>query len=182
MNFTDENRPSEIEVNDGLNFDASDDLLSFDGGGSWTDFVDDVEGGDKFDNFLSKKMRERRTARKEAEAGGLSKKDAKAVALEKVPRQSLRDVLAKLKKGEVVASVQTPDGEVKLSSDPTKAMDDISNALQNSGAGKSVDTSGGSEIEQAGFLAGNKKIILIGAVVVVAGYFLWKKFGQQGGK
>lgn len=165
------NRPSEIVVND--------DLLSFDGGGSWTDFVDDVESGEKFDNFLTKKSRERRKVRKELEAGGLSKDEAKAKALEQVPKQNLKEILAKLKKGESVVSVQTPAGNVKLSTDPSKALDEVSNALQNtSGSGTSSIDSTDSSVNQAGFLQKNKWL-LIGAVVVIGGYFAWKKFGGK---
>lgn len=162
------------------NFDGneSDELLSFDGGGSYTDFVDDLESGDKFDNFLTKKMRERRAVKKEGIAGGLTKEEAQKKALEKVPRTKLREIIAKLKKGESVVDISTPDGNVRLSSDPTKALDDVSEALANgSGATAPTDNSGANAQGQ-GFIAKNGKYLLIGAVVLVGGYFAWKKFGK----
>lgn len=168
-NFADENRPSEILLEG--------ETSSFDGGGSWTDFVDDVEGAEKFDNFLTKKMRERRAVRKEAVAGGMTKEEAKAYALEKVPRQKLKEIIAKLKKGEVVASLQTPSGEVKLSSDPSKALDEVSTALANSTSTSTTPTAN-ADVQQAGFGGKNTKWILIGAVVLIGGYFAWKKFGK----
>lgn len=165
------NRPSEIVTND--------DLLGFDGGGSWTDFVDDLENGDKFDNFLTKKMRERKRVSKELQAGGLSKEEAKAKALEQVPRTKLKELVAKLKKGESVVDIQTPSGNVRLSSDPTKALDEVSEALANSGAGnKEPLATDSGDVSQAGFLGKNGKYILIGAVVIIGGYFAWKKFGK----
>ena len=167
------NRPSEIVTND--------DLLGFDGGGSWTDFVDDLESGDKFDNFLTKKMRERRAIKKEAVAGGLTKQEAQKKALEQVPRTKLKEIIAKLKKGESVVDVQTPSGNVRLSTDPSKALDDVSDALANGGGAgdKSVDLSADDETNKAGFLGKNGKYVLIGAVVLIGGYFAWKKFGKK---
>jgi hypothetical protein len=165
------------------NFDGneSDELLSFDGGGSYTDFVDDLESGDKFDNFLTKKMRERRAVKKEAIAGGMTKEEAKQKALAQVPRQKLKEVIAQLKAGRSVISVDTPQGKMSLSNDPTQALDQLSTALADSGTGTGTGTpidTNGNDTSQAGFLGKNGKYILIGAVVIIGGYFAWKKFGK----
>lgn len=164
------NRPSEIVTNDNL--------LGFDGGGSWTDFVDDLESGDKFDNFLTKKMRERRAIKKELVAGGLTKQEAQKKALEQVPRTKLKEIIAKLKQGQSVVDIQTPSGNVRLSSDPTKALDEVSDALANSGSNGSNAPLEDVNVAEAGFLGKNGKMILIGAVVLIGGYFAWKKFGK----
>jgi hypothetical protein len=163
------------------NFDGneSDELLSFDGGGSYTDFVDDLESGDDFDNFLTKKMRERRRIRKEAIAGGMTKEEAKQKALAQVPRQKLKDIIGKLKAGRSVISVDTPQGKMSLSTDPTQALDQLSTALADSGTGTgtTLDTNV-NDTSKADFLGKNGKYILIGAVVIIGGYFAWKKFGK----
>lgn len=158
--------------------DVNDDLLSFDGGGSWTDFVDDVESGEKFDNFLTKKGRERRRVRKEAQAGGMSKEEAKAYALEQVPRQKLKELLAKLKSGASVLDVTTPSGNVRLSSDPATAMNEVSDALANSGAGRSADILPENDDDKPSFFEQNKWLI-IGAVVVVGGFFAYRTFVKK---
>lgn len=163
------------------NFDGneSDELLSFDGGGSYTDFVDDLESGDKFDNFLTKKMRERRAIKKEAIAGGMTKQEAQQKALAQVPRQKLKEIIAKLKAGKSVVEIDTPAGKMALSTDPTQALDQLSTALADSGTGTGTPIStSGDTTNQAGFLGKNGKYILIGAVVIIGGYFAWKKFGK----
>jgi hypothetical protein len=164
------------------NFDGneSDELLSFDGGGSYTDFVDDLESGDKFDNFLTKKMRERRAVKKEAIAGGLSKEEAKQKALAQVPRQKLKEIISKLKAGKSVVEIDTPAGKMALSTDPTQALDDVSKALADSGSGANAPTdNSGANAQGQGFIAKNGKYLLIGAVVLVGGFFAWKKFGKK---
>lgn len=174
------NRPSEIDVDNFTGNRPSEiDLLEFDGGGSYTDFVDDVESGERFDNFLTKKSRERKRLRKEAEGQGLSKDEAKAKALEQLPRTSLKELLLKLKKGESVVDVQTPAGNVKLSTDPTKAMNQVADALKNSSAG-GTDVNADDSGNDLGFFAKNKKIIFIGVGVVVLGFVAFKFLGNKG--
>lgn len=171
MNNFSGNRPSEITI--------SDDLLNFDGGGSYTDFVDDIESGDKFDNFFTAKQRERRRVRKQLIQGGSTPEEAKAKALEQVPRQTLKEIIAKLKSGESVVSITTPAGNVKLSTDPAKALDEVSNALQNSSNNSTNDAGGDGEGDGEGeqtFLQKNGKYLIIGAVVLVVGYFAYKKY------
>ena len=129
-------------------------------------------------------MRERRAVKKEAIAGGMTKQEAKQKALTEVPRQKLKEVIAQLKAGRSVVDVETPSGNVRLSNDPSQALDDLSDALANSGTGtgKGKDTTLDDEkvndTSKAGFLGKNGKYILIGAVVIIGGYFAWKKFGK----
>lgn len=53
----------------------------------------------EFDNFLSKKGRERGKERKELRGSGLSRKDARKEALSKIPRDKLKDVANNVAKG-----------------------------------------------------------------------------------
>jgi hypothetical protein len=142
-----------------------DDLLSFDG------------ESDEFDNFLTKKSRERRRVQKELMAGGLGKQDAKTQALAQVPKDKLRDVIAKLKAGKSVINIDTPSGVVNLSNDPTKALDEVSNALADAGGKTANDTTPDATAEKT-FLQKNGLYIGIAVVVLVGGFFAYKKFGK----
>ena len=153
----DGNRPSEIVEND--------DLLNF--GGEM----------DEFDNFLTKKSRERRKAKKELMAGGLSQEEAKKQALAQVPKEKLRDILARLKAGKSVINIDTPNGVVNLSNDPTKALDEVSNALADAGGKTANDTTPDATAEKT-FLQKNGLYIGIAVVVLVGGFFAYKKFGK----
>jgi len=53
----------------------------------------------EFDNFLTKKGRERGKERKELRESGLSRKDARKEALSKIPRDKLKDVANNVAKG-----------------------------------------------------------------------------------
>ena len=72
---------SEEELGGFDNF-SGDYQLGFDGG-----FVDDND--DEFDDFLTKKMRARRKARKELEASGVSKADARNDLIQSGARMAL---------------------------------------------------------------------------------------------
>ena len=166
---------SEDEIQrDGMEFgDDRNPMLNF-GGNGYTGFVDDVET-DEFDNFLTKKMRARNKLKKELKAGGLDKKEAKAQALAQIPRDKLKDIVARLKAG------KNPD-TAGLSPDEAEAVnssstDDVSTAMTNQGD----DNLGTSEAPaQAGFFANNKMAVVggIALVVIVGGYFAFgKKLG-----
>jgi hypothetical protein len=78
-------------------------INSFDG----FDFRDE-----EFDNFLTKKGRERNKAKKELRDSGLSRKDARKQALEDIPRDNLKTVAKNIGRGVgraiVVGAVQIP--------------------------------------------------------------------------
>ena len=60
-------------------------------------FVDsDVESETEFDNFLTKKSRDRIRKRRELRKKGLSRKDARKQALKDIPRDKLKDALKKV--------------------------------------------------------------------------------------
>ena len=68
---------------------------SFDGGdGNDFDFTDEL-----YDNFLTKKSRDRMKRTKELKGDGLSRKDARKQALEEIGRDKLKDVAKDLGKG-----------------------------------------------------------------------------------
>lgn len=77
---------------------------SFDG----LDFIDE------YDNFLSKKSRERGKERRELRKSGLSRKEARKQALAKIPKDKLKDVAKKVSqgvgKGILKGALATPRG------------------------------------------------------------------------
>jgi len=160
------------------NFVEGDDFLvgqestfEFDGGGSLVDFGDEME----YDNFLTKKMRERRRLKKELVAGGLDPKEAKQKALEQVPRAKLKELLARLKKGENIDNI---DG-IDLSTNSQGRLEQVSDALRNSTNTTDISTDMlDDDVKEAGFLQKNGMWIGIGAVVLIGGYFAWKRFGK----
>jgi hypothetical protein len=68
--------------------------------------------GDEYDNFLTKKSRERRELKKELRDEGVSRKDARKQALEEIPRDSLKEVVSsageKVGRGIVVGALSIP--------------------------------------------------------------------------
>ena len=166
-------------MRDGMEFgDERNPMLNFDGRG-YTDFVDDLDN-DEFDNFLTKKMRERRRVKKDLIASGLSKADAKKQALEQIPRDKLKDIIARLKAGKQAdTSGLTADQQQAVNNATTN---DVSSALTNQGGGTGVGNvaDGGLPPQQAGFFAKNKMAVYggIALVVIVGGYFAYKKFGK----
>jgi len=165
------------ETNNLNSFERDEDFDNF-GGSGYTSFVDDFET-DEFDNFLTKKMRARRQRKKELEGEGLTRKEARAKALEEIPRDKLKQVIANLKAGK--------EGGAGLGSEIAGAVEganlnDVSTALTQGGGGNATDTSGGGNPPpaEAGFFQNNKTAI-IGVVVVgvvIGGYFAYKKFAK----
>jgi hypothetical protein len=154
-----------VNNNDDLLEDET--TLNFDGRESSLDFLDEIE----YDNFLTKKMRERKKIQKELVAGGLDKKSAKQQSLEQIPRGKLKEVLGKLQNGETVTEI---DG-IKL--DPKKAMEEVGGAL-----GSGTDTPNTEKEEddtKKGFFAKNGMYIGIAVVVVILGIFAYKKFSKK---
>ena len=164
------------ETNNLNSFDRDEDFDNF-GGSGYTSFVDDFET-DEFDNFLTKKMRARRTRKKELQEGGLTSKEARAKALEEIPRDKLKQVIANLKAGK--------DGGAGLGSEIAGAvkganLGEVSTALTEGGTGTGTGTGKENDpLAEAGFFANNKTAI-IGVIVVgvvVGGYFAYKKFAK----
>ena len=159
------------------NFDGEDD--NYDNFGGYTNFVDDGEM-DNFDNF-TKKARKRSQARKDLRKSGLSRKDARKQALEQIPRDKLKDVVAKLKQG---ISADTSDLSASQADAVNSAsVDEVASALPNANTNNAPMVDGDLAIgneTQAGFFAKNKTSVIIGGLAVAAavGYFVFgKKLG-----
>ena len=138
-------------------------------------FEGDVEDGEgeEFDNFLSKKMRERRKIRKELIESGIDPKEAKVKALEQVPKDKLKDVLARIKKGK--DKLEDSVGDIDIPSGTTSGS---GTTVGTGGAIMGSSEDGGTPPKTAGFGCKNMLWIGIGAVVIIGGYFAWKKFGK----
>lgn len=162
------------ETNNLNSFERDEDFDNF-GGSGYTSFVDDFET-DEFDNFLTKKMRARRQRKKELQGEGLTSKEARAKALEEIPRDKLKQVIANLKAGK--------EGGAGLGSEIAGAvkganLGEVSTALTEGGATTS-EGEGNPPPTEAGFFQNNKTAI-IGVIVVgvvVGGYFAYKKFAK----
>ena len=113
-----------------------------------------------FDGFLTQQARNRRARRKELQAGGMSRKEARKQSLKDVPRQPFGKAVS-----EVVSVAQ--GGQPPMDARVTEENITITN-----------DGGGGDEDEQQGMSKGTK--IGIGVLVVallgVGGYFAYKKF------
>lgn len=137
------------------------------------DFVGDdssnFEGdADTYDNFLTKKSRERRKQVKAGMDSGLSRKDARKQALASIPKTKLNELIAKLKSGQDINVVQTPLGDVKLDPKIDDRLNELSDALKD----PSLEDK---NLPEPTFFEKNKTLIIGGAVVVV-GIFVYFKF------
>lgn len=176
-------------------------------GGSWvnemSDFDGEVEDGDDFDYFLTKRMRGRRklkrTLRKE---GGLSKKDARKEALSAIPKQSLIKTTINALKGKTSPETQALIDAGLLSPNKNILAAQISEAVaENEAEGTQEGGGVGGEIAEALGIEtgaptpppaappaddtkkggmGTMMWVGIGAVVLIGGYFAFgKKLGLR---
>ena len=127
---------------------------------------------DGYDNFLTKKSRERRKLVKEGKASGLSSKDARQQALASLPRAKLNQLIGKIRNGENLKVIQTPLGDVVLDSKVDEKLNELSGALN-----KANNDSG--LLDEPTFFQKNK-LYIIGAVVLIGGFFVYKKFYTKG--
>jgi hypothetical protein len=173
-------------------------------GGSWvnemSDFDGEVENGDEFDNFLTKRMRGRRKLRKTLrKEGGLTKKEARKQALSTIPKQSLIKTTMNAIKGKTSPETQALIDQGLLSPNKNVMAGQISEAVaENEAEGTQAGTDiigsltdaiglgGGDTQTQAPAAApdtkkggmGTMMWVGIGAVVLIGGYFAFgKKLG-----
>jgi hypothetical protein len=64
-----------------------------------TSSMDGLEFADEYDNFLTKKSRERGKERRELRKTGVSRKDARKQALSKIPKDKAKDIAKKVAQG-----------------------------------------------------------------------------------
>jgi hypothetical protein len=160
-NFSDDDSSSNFS-DDGLsNFSHESPMkMSFDG------------DNDEFDNFLTKKSRERRKLVKEGKASGLTGKDARKEALASLPRAKLNELIGKIRKGENLKVIETPLGDVTLDSKIDEKLNELSGALDKEPYATGL-------LEEPSFFQKNK-LYIIGAVVLIGGFFVYKKFYTKG--
>lgn len=127
---------------------------------------------DGYDNFLTKKGRERRKLVKEGKASGLSSKDARKQALASLPREKLNELIGRIRKGENLKVIETPLGDVTLDSKVDEKLNELSGALD-----KDPNSTG--LLDEPTFFQKNK-LYIIGAVVLIGGFFVYKKFYTKG--
>jgi hypothetical protein len=140
------------------------------------DFSHDFDAENtEFDNFLTKKGRERRKLVKEGKASGLSSKDARKEALASLPRAKLNELIGKIRNGENLKVIQTPLGDVVLDSKVDEKLNELSGALDK----ENVYGDGGGGDAQPSFFEKNK-LYIIGAIVIVGGFIVYKKFIAKG--
>ena len=128
------------------------------------------DGDDSFDNFLTKKSRERRKTQKELEASGLSKKDARQQALTTIPKEKLKEIIARLKAGDKIKQV----ADVVLDPDTLVSIKELTDALEGN-----VTTPTPTEVvvpTKPPMSTTTKIIIGVGIVALLgAGYYFMKK-------
>jgi hypothetical protein len=121
-----------------------------------------------YENFLTKKQRDRRKLRRENLESGMDKKDARKNALASLPRTKLTELFAKLKSGENLKVIETPLGNIELDPNIDERLNEISDAL------KEQEKDNDKEPEPTFFE--KNKIYIIGAVVLIGGIFVYTKF------
>ena len=176
-------------------------------GGSWVNqmsyFDGEVENGDEFDNFLTKRMRGRRKLRKSLrKEGGLTRKEARKSALASIPKQNLIKTIGNAMKGKTSPETQALIDQGLLSSNKNimagqvseavaeneaegtqtgaDVMGTITDALGNMGASTPTPAPvAATEPKKAGM--GTMMYVGIGAVVLIGAYFAFgKKLGIRG--
>lgn len=166
------NRPSEITTDEFTGNRPSYITADEFSGNRPSEITTDFDGHDlmdRYDNFLTKKQRERRKQIKAGMQTGLSRQDARKQALASVPKSTLKDVIAKIKSGQDINVIQTPLGDVKLDPKIDEKLDELSNAIRDN----TTDTD--ANVGEPTFFEKNKTLI-IGGLVLVAGIFVYMKF------
>ena len=141
----------------------------------YTDFDGDVESfeGTEYDEFLglSKRGKERRQLKKKLRSEGMSRKEARKMALQMVPRSKKKYLAQKTKQNQAPEEIQTLQEQGVISSDPAIASAEITEAI-NSNIADGTQATGGfggsTPPAQAGMGMGTIALIVAG---LGAGYF-----------
>jgi len=145
----------------------------------------DFDGEEEFDNFLTKRSRARRKMRRKLRKSGVSRKDARKQARSKIPRQKLGALLKNVVSFKT--SQETKDLIKKSGVKPSVADKLVNDALKDNTSTDNTSTDNTSTdntstanipITQAGGGKGKMAMMIgIGAVVIIGGWFAWKKLG-----
>jgi hypothetical protein len=148
--------------------------------GGYTDFDGEVESFESFehDEFLglSKRGKERRQLKRELRESGMSRKEARKLALQMVPRSKKKYMALQTEKNNPPKEVENLQEQGYLSSDNATASSQISQAIdENIAEGtQAVGNTGSPNIAGVGGKGGNMMMWIIGGVVVVgAGWFFF---------
>lgn len=149
---------------------------NYDGG--FTDFDGEVENlyDTEHSEFLglSKRGKERRQKKRELRSQGMSRKEARKMALQMVPRSKKKYLALQTKKNNAPEEIQTLQEQGVLSSDPATASYEINEAINSNIADGTQATGGfgGGSPNQAGVGGGGNMMTyaLIGAGLI-GGYF-----------
>ena len=160
--------------------------------------VFNFDGDEQYDEFLTKRSRARRKLRKSLKKKGVSRKDRRKQALASIPKQKLgkligfairgksdpetTSIIKGLEKKGVISTKK--DGLEKVAEQVSQGLEEnVNEGTQNLGTDIPVDsptnTMPANDTTNAGAGGGKKKVMImvaIGLVVVVGGYFAYKKF------
>jgi len=145
--------------------------------GGYTDFDGDVESfeGTEYDEFLglSKRGKERRQLKRKLRSEGMSRKEARKMALQMVPRSKKKYLALQTAKDNAPEEIQTLQNQGVISSDPATASAEITEAINSNIADGTQATGGmgGGMPNQAGVGGGNMMTYALVGAGLLAGYF-----------
>jgi len=130
------------------------------------------DGDNSYDNFLTKKSDDRRKRQNDLILSGLSRKDARQQALSEMPKEKLREILARVKAGdkvvEVAGVILDPDTQIKIK--------ELQNALDGKTPTTTPTPNENTTPVKAPMSNTTKIFIGVGIVaVLLGGYFLMKR-------
>ena len=165
---------SNLETNEWLNFE-----------GDYTDFDGDVESFEDMedmDNFLglSKRGRERRQLKKKLRSEGMSRKEARKMALQMVPRSKKKYLAQKAKQDQAPEEIQTLQEQGVISTDPDVASAQITTAI-NENIAEGTQATGSTGMKTAGVGGGGNKTMMYVGLLAVAGVIGYFAFFRGGG-
>ena len=159
-------------------------------------FTGEAEFGDgEFDDFLTRRSRERRKLRKKLRKAGKSKKEARKEAVKMIPKQKLGTLIKTVATKGLAPSEETSKllsdldakGVIDKKDNPNNIVNQITEAVneniaegtQNEGTGADMSTTapmGDMPVKQAGVFGGKRGMLIgVGVLVLVGGFFLLRK-------
>jgi LPXTG-motif cell wall-anchored protein len=161
--------------------ETNNEWLNFDG--DYTDFDGDVEDYNDMedsDNFLglSKRGKERRQKKRELREQGYSRKEARQMALQMVPRSKKKYLALKAKQDEAPEEITNLQEQGIISNDPDTASQEILDAM-NKNIADGTQAGGNTGGMKLGGQSGNNNMMYVGIGLVAIGlayfFFIRKK-------